>query len=73
MARSGNPPEKPRNINFRQTPKEFRSAKVASVFAQENRNLPYSASRLSKEQFGKFQQKFNTRPARNFQARKNSQ
>ncbi|MBI2591002.1 MAG: hypothetical protein HYW33_04020 [Candidatus Blackburnbacteria bacterium] len=48
---------KPRNINFRQTPKEFRSQSRASVFARVKRNLPYSAYHFSKEKFVYFHQK----------------
>ncbi|OGY08003.1 MAG: hypothetical protein A2782_01965 [Candidatus Blackburnbacteria bacterium RIFCSPHIGHO2_01_FULL_43_15b] len=48
---------KPRNINFRQTPKEFRSQSRASVFARVKRNLPYSAYHFSKEKFVYFRKK----------------
>jgi len=49
MSRTGK--EKRRNINFRQTPKEFRSARQTQVFLHFNKNLPYKVYQFSKNLF----------------------
>lgn len=46
-----------RNLNFRQTPREFRSALQAKIWGRVKRNIPY-AIHTSKEQFNRFADKF---------------
>lgn len=39
------------NTNFRQTVKEFKSARQAQVYAHLNRNLPHNIFKITKTQF----------------------
>lgn len=39
------------NVHFRQTTKEFKSARQAQVYSHLNRNLPYKIFKVSKTQF----------------------
>ncbi len=49
MSRTGK--EKRRNINFRQTPREFASRRQTQVFLHFNRNLPYKVYQFSRRLF----------------------
>lgn len=39
------------NIHFRQTVREFKSARQAQIYSHLNRNLPYKIFKVSKTQF----------------------